>query len=100
MVPNPLTRLPWNRPPQFDRCVRNALPAVENIRRNERVGWAGIKASRARSAAIRRRCIRCQFEIGQDASQKQPRARALIDDAGVLSKPSDTGVMREYTLGQ
>ena len=100
MVPDPRSILFRNLTPQFDCCVRNALPAVENVRFENGAGGAGINAARAGSTAVRHRSVVRQFKIGNDATKKKPGAGFLVDDARILSEPTHAGVFRKYAFEQ
>src|SRR6266446_3369151 len=100
MMPYTGSALFRNIAAQFDRRVRNAFPAVENIRLENGARRAGVDASRAGSAAIGNGCVIRQLEIGKDAPQKQPGANLLINDAGIFPEPADAGVFRIYALQQ
>ena|SRR5438093_799866 len=79
---------------QFDRRVRNALPAVENIGFENGARRTGIDAARAGPAAVRDGSVVGQFKIGNDATKKQPRAGFLIDDTRILSEPAHARILR------
>src|SRR5215471_13118344 len=81
-----------NVPAQLDRRIRNAFPAVEHKRLENRLRRTCVDTACTGSAPVRRRRIDFQFEIRQDATQKKPGSDSFINDARVLSKPADTGV--------
>src|SRR5438046_9260900 len=83
---------------QFDGCVRNALPAVENIRFENGARGRGIDAARAGSAAVRNRGVVGQLEIGHETTKKEPGASLLIDDAHILYEPTHARILRLYSL--
>src|SRR5262249_30705805 len=77
---------------QFDGRVSDALSAVQNIGLDNRLRRTGIDASSARATPIRYWNIDIDLEIGKDAAEKEPGAGFLINDAGILSEPSDAGI--------
>src|SRR5579885_2399002 len=83
---------------QFDCGVSDALPTVENVRLNDGMGRAGINAARTGSASIGGGNARVQFEVGENAPEKQPGTGLLVDDACVFTVPPDTGIFREDSL--
>src|ERR1700693_36271 len=100
MPPHPGAKLVIlrNRAPLLDREIRDALVGMELIRRDQRVSRAGIDATRATAAAIRRRQIRREIERGKNHAEEKPRAQLLIEDARVLADPSDAGILRHHAL--
>jgi len=89
-----------NRAALFDREIGDTLVGVELVRCNQRVGWAGIDASCASTAAIGRGNIGLEFEGRQDNAQEQPRTQFLVEDAGVLADPADAGVFGVHALDE
>src|SRR5215468_2462094 len=83
---------------QFDCGVRNAFPAIKNVRLHDRCRWTGVDAPRARSATIGHGCVVIEVEIGQNAAEKKPGSSFLIDDARILSEPTHSGVLGIHTL--
>src|SRR5262249_45337574 len=81
-----------NFTPKFDGRVRDALPAVQNIGLDDRLRRTCIDASSTRTTAIRHREVDIDFEIGQDTAEEQPGTGFLINDAGILSEPSNAGI--------
>src|SRR5579864_1884623 len=92
------TKIIWNRSAFFDRKVCNAFVGIELIRAQQRVGRAGLDAARAGAAAIWGGGVWRKFKGGKDHAEKKPRALFLIDDAGVLSHPSDSCVLGKDSL--
>src|SRR5215471_9012722 len=95
MLPNPFPLRLRNLSAKLDGCIRNAFPAVENIRFDDCICGAGIDTTSAGSATIRGGRIRLERKVRENAAEKQPGSRLLMDDAGVFSEPADTGILRK-----
>ncbi len=94
-----------NAAAQFDGEVRDAQARIEGVSRasfGRHDGLRGtcVDAARARAAAVRRRRIRRDFERDQQFPQKEPRAAALVDQAGVAADPSESRRARIRALQQ
>src|SRR5262245_23246649 len=78
---------------KLDRQIRDAAGRIEHASIDERAGGARIEASTARSALLKRLCIRLEIEGRDDLRKKEPGAMLRVDETGVLSDPPETRVL-------
>src|SRR5690242_17441919 len=78
----------------LDRQIRNAEPRIESPAtfsiRDQCFGRTRVDTAAAAPAAIRRRRIESEWNRKQQLAQKEPGALLLVDQASVLSDPSQT----------
>src|ERR1017187_1471604 len=92
-------RLFGRRAAQLDGEVRNAQPRIERPRGalHQSCGHDGLRrarldAERTRAATVRWRLVRLQVERKQQLAQKEPGAHGLVNEAGVLGDPAQSGM--------
>src|SRR5579875_3200316 len=78
----------------FDREVRDAAVAVDDVGSDYSAGRAGAQTEVTAAAIGAQRLILGQLQLGQDLAQEDPRAGLLGDDVGVLADPADAGPPR------
>src|SRR5690242_14047880 len=100
MMADPSPVLLGNSAAQFNGRIRDTLPAVENVRLQNRTGRACFDTAGTRSAASRNSVVISQFQIGDNTTKKQPGPDLLIDDARVLSEPTNPRILRVCAFQQ
>ena len=88
-IPHQWTQLPRDRPPVFDRQIRNTTGIVHHIRGDNRPGGAIVNAADAGAAGLFQRRIRRQRQIGNHLPQKHPRPVTRRQDISILAEPAD-----------
>ena len=76
----------------LDREVGNAAARIELVRRRDRAGRAGRQAGAAAAAAVLGARVDRQWQVGVELAQHEERARALVDEVGVLADPAEPGI--------
>ena len=84
---------------QFDRQVRNAARRIQLVGR-QRGGGAGVDAAGAGSATVGRRGIGVEREGRQQFAEEEPGTEGLVDQAGVLADPAESGLPSVGSLQQ
>src|SRR5580698_6546112 len=82
----------------LDGQIRDATVGIQLVGRDERIGGAGINTARAGAAAVWSGKVRWKLERSDDDAKKEPRARLLIQNAGVFPDPSHAGVLGVYAF--
>ncbi len=82
----------------FDGEVREAAARIEPVGRHDRAGRTGREAGRAAAAVIGGRRIGRERQVREEFAQHEQRARAGIDQVGVLADPAEPGIARERFL--
>src|SRR5205807_2820193 len=92
MVTNSWPQLWRNFSAFLYRQIRDAASGVEFIGFSQRIRRTRINAAGAGAAAVCDGQVGQQLERCENHAQKNPRAKPFIQDAGVLSNPSNAGV--------
>src|SRR4029079_8423463 len=87
-----------NRAFQLDCEIREASGGVEHTCLKNRSRRTRLQASGARTALIKCRSIRRERQAANDLGEKDPGTKLFVDEAGVLSDPPETGVLRVNAL--
>src|SRR5690349_18828592 len=91
-MPDPVAELVRYVAAKLDREISDTAPAVQHVWLDNRLRRACVNTPSTASAAGRSRRVHFQFEIRQDAAEKDPGADLLIDDARVFAEPADPGI--------
>src|SRR6266550_3057097 len=62
------------------------------MRSGNGAGWTGCDATVARSAAIRDRLVRRQFQCGENFCEKKPGPKPFIDKHGAFAVPANASL--------
>ena len=89
-----------NRTLVFDSQIRNALRRIHLVRRDQRASGTRIEAPRACPAMILDQQLRCflfwtEIQRGQQHREKSKRSQLRMNEAGVLSRPSQSSCRRQ-----
>src|SRR5271166_4591051 len=79
----------------LDGQIRDAAPRIEPMGRRESRGRARVETAPTRPAIVRRRRIGYEFETEIDLAEEQPRPEFARDKVGVLTLPTDPGLLRQ-----
>src|SRR5690606_8109043 len=91
VVADALAQLHRHGAPQLDGQVRDALAGIEDIRRLEGVGRAGIETGGAASAALADGGAGRERERGDDLADEHVGAEAGGDEHAVLADEAEAG---------
>src|SRR5882762_7351804 len=102
-VSHRLAELLRDSAPQFDRQVGNALSGIHDVGLDESLRRAGVKATPAAPAQIRRRQFvrperRFEIESGENDAEKKVGAVRLVEQQRVFPQPTQTGIFCEHSL--
>ena len=85
---------------QLDRRVSDAFAAVQNVGLEDGARGTRVETSRAGAAAIGNWRVIFKIETCQNTAEEQPRTGLLINDAGILSEPANSGILGVNALEQ
>ena len=83
----------------FDSEIRDAFAGIQHPWGGECLGWTNIKARAARTAVFGPLWrIERQWDVGIDFTEKEPRARLVVDQHRVFANPAEPSVLRQRPL--
>jgi len=82
----------------LDGQVGDAAPGVEDVRRHERGGRAGVEARRAGAAAVGQALIEGQLGGREDDADEEEGAERRREEVGVLADPAQARASGEIAL--
>ena len=88
---HPLARLLGDRTLHLDGQVADAPRRVEQVRRRQRTGRAGVQAGGAAPARVRPRRVGRELEVGDDLAQEEPGPVLGVEEARVLAPRAEAG---------
>ena len=83
----------------LDGQITDAATRIQTVWCNDGAGRTDVDAARAGSSMpLRGQCRAAQLEVRIDFSEKKPGAFVLVDQAGVLADPAQTGIAGQSPL--
>ena len=97
-----ISQVKWYRfPAMLNRQIADTASRIQHAGFRKCIGRAGIKAARAcTTVVVFDGFVVCQFDVGQDGSQKKPTADGTTDQHRIFPKPADAGKSTEVTFQQ